>query len=223
MGRHEEPSSISGGAIVHDHRLAATGRSALGVGRGRPSRAPVCGCAGCLGSRRLPRLPLVLAVLGGPSRFWGAFGAGLPNSPKRPTAVEDSGDLSVAPCAGSGDPRTTPWRREVAAWPRSGRGGRRPHVPRQPVATRRGRCVSSRLAAIRQVRADDAHATERPGVVTWARCRPAAIRQVPASPPTGQRFRPPPSFARVAFTGGSHVPVANAPASRRGHGATWRV
>jgi len=41
--------------------------------------------------------------------------------------------------------------------------------------------------------ADDAHATQRPGVTTWARSRLAAIRQALA-------FRVPP-FARAAFTG----------------------
>jgi hypothetical protein len=38
-----------------------------------------------------------------------ALGAGLPTSPKPPTAgLPESGDLAVVPGAGSGDPRTTP-------------------------------------------------------------------------------------------------------------------
>jgi len=118
----------------------------------------------------------------------------------------------------------------VAPASRRGRRSREPagaaHGPRQPDAHTIGTACERRLAAIRQV---PPFPPPRPAVRPcrvhgrcgqWPRRRDGG--DVAAWPRSGRCPPSGPTFARVAFTGRSGVPVANGPASRRSRLAAIR-
>jgi len=98
-----------------------------------------------------------------------------------------------ARAAFTGGSRVPPSRRgHVAACPRSGRGWPTSVNISRPAASRPRQPIAHTIG-------------------------PACERRPPGHDPAGAAFVPP--FARVAFTGGSRIPVANGSASRRG--PTW--
>jgi hypothetical protein len=125
-------------------------------------------------------------------------------------------------------PRIATWARGDDAVIRQVMARRfRPAAPGSPDETVRRRDAGTgrwrALAAIRQVMADAAYATVRPGVATRARGRSlAAIRQLMArgSLPHGTpRRRDVGHVSPLAAIRQVMAPSGNAPASRRGHGA----